>query len=105
MTPPTRLRAQRIEALERANAVRLARARMKVALREGRADVARLVADPPAHFETMKVVELLLAVPRIGPWRVSKMMRGLSISQSKTLGGLSDRQRDGLAALLRPFRR
>lgn len=91
---------QRMAALAIANDVRFARARLKRALRAGRADVVALVADPPSYLHSMKVEKLLAALPGVGRVKVRRIMIVARISEAKTVGGLSVRQRDELVALL-----
>jgi len=50
---------------------------------------------------TAKVYDMLLAVPRLGRVRASKLLAQCRISQSKTIGGLSERQRGELVDLFR----
>ena len=45
--------------------------------------------------------DLLLAVPKYGRVKVNKILAQCRISPSKTLGGLSERQRAELVALMR----
>jgi hypothetical protein len=47
------------------------------------------------------VFDLLLAVPKYGRVKVNKILSQCRISPSKTLGGLSERQRGELVTLLR----
>lgn len=91
---------QREEALRRANAVRRQRAQLKRDLKAGRCAIDELLADPPAFVQTAKVADLLLAVPKYGPVKVNKLLARCRIAPSKTIGGLSARQRNELAALL-----
>jgi hypothetical protein len=106
MTPaPTRSRVQRLDALARANRVRSARKQLKQALRstprpEATVRTARLVRQPPTVTETMKVADLLMACPGMGQVATGSLLRRLHISPSKTLGGLSPRQRDQLGVAL-----
>jgi hypothetical protein len=58
------------------------------------------LADPPAFVHSAKVADLLLAVPKYGPVKAHKLLARCRIAPSKTIGGLSRRQRDELAALL-----
>jgi hypothetical protein len=44
---------------------------------------------------------MLLAVPKYGRVKVNKVLTQCRISPSKTIGGLSERQRDELVKLLR----
>jgi len=64
---------------------------------------AVLVSDDP-FLETMKAWDLLLAVPGLGRVKLDKWFRRNDISPSKTIGGLSPRQRGRLVVLLRSYR-
>ncbi len=57
--------------------------------------------DPPDYVETAKVFDMLLAVPKYGRVKVNKILTQCRISPSKTIGGLSQRQRAELVSLLR----
>lgn len=100
-TAPERSLTQRLDALERANRVRTRRANLKKELKDGHASIEALLLDPPDFIETAKVMEMLLAVPKYGRVKVNSVLRQCRISPSKTIGGLSQRQRDELASLLR----
>jgi hypothetical protein len=97
---PSRSRAQREDALRRATAVRRQRAQLKRDLKAGRCAIEEVLSDPPPFVLTAKVADLLLAVPKHGPVKVNKLLSRCRIAPSKTIGGLSDRQRNELAALL-----
>jgi hypothetical protein len=47
------------------------------------------------------VFDMLLAVPKYGRVKVNKILVLCRISPSKTIGGLSERQRSELVSLLR----
>jgi hypothetical protein len=47
------------------------------------------------------VRNLLLAVPKIGPVKASRLLTQCGIAHSKTLGGLTERQRRELINILR----
>jgi len=85
-----------------ANVVRTQRAQVKRDLKAGRVAIHTLLLDPPAFLETAKVFDVLLAVPTFGRVRVHRLLTQCRISPSKTIGGLSERQRDALVELLRP---
>ena len=93
--------SQPLEALALANRVRFKRARLKSRIRETPILAAACVANPPEWLLSMPVEALLKAVPKFGPVKVRKIMRGCEIAPSKTVGGLSGRQRDRLVADLR----
>src|SRR5579859_7536731 len=98
---PERSLVQRMEALQRANDIRTRRARLKRDLKAGRQPIDRLLLEPPEFLETAKVFDLLLAVPKYGRVKVNKILTQCRISPSKTIGGLSERQRRELVALMR----
>jgi len=93
--------AQRLDALNRANIVRVRRATLKKDLKAGRVVVVDLIAEPPEYIDTMKLFDLVLATPKYGRVKVNKILTQCRISPSKTVGGLSERQRDELVRLIR----
>lgn len=101
---PDRTLPQRMEALRHANEVRGARARLKRDLKAGRQPVHELLLHPPECLGTAKVFDLLLAVPKCGRVKAGKVLKACSISPSKSVGGLSPRQRADLARVLRAWR-
>ncbi len=98
---PERSLVQRMEALQRANEIRTRRAQLKRDLKGGRISIHDLLLDPPEFVETAKVFDMLLAVPKYGRVKVNRILTHCRISPSKTIGGLSDRQRNELASFLR----
>jgi hypothetical protein len=96
---PARSLDQRMEALQRANEIRVRRARLKRDLKDGKAQIEEILRQPPDFVETAKVLDILMAVPKFGRVKASRLLNQCRISQSKTLGGLSDRQRGELIAL------
>jgi hypothetical protein len=100
-TTPERSLVQRMDALQRANEIRTRRAQLKRDLKAGRASIQELLKAPPDWVETAKVFDMMLAVPKYGRVKVNKVLQQCRISPSKTIGGLSERQRGELVALLR----
>src|ERR671932_1624585 len=98
---PERSLQQRMDALQRANAIRTERAQLKRDLKAGRASIHDLLSQPPEYLETAKVFDILLAVPKYGRVKANKVLQTCRISPSKTIGGLSQRQRTELVSLLR----
>lgn len=98
---PERSLNQRMDALARANRVRTERAQLKRDLKAGRLSIHTLLLNPPEYVETAKVFDMLLAVPKYGRVKVNKILAHCRISPSKTIGGLSERQRSELVSLLR----
>lgn len=97
----SRSHMQRMDALARANHIRSQRAQLKRELKAGRISIDQLLLQPPTCIDTAKVFDLLLAVPRYGRVKVNKVLTHCRISPSKTVGGLSERQRGELVAMLR----
>jgi hypothetical protein len=104
MTAPERSLDQRMDALRRANEIRTARAQLKRDLKAGRESIHDLLLEPPEYVETAKVFDLLLAVPKYGRVKVNKILQLARVSPSKTVGGLSQRQRAAVVSMLRRSR-
>lgn len=100
---PSRSYQQRMAALQLANDTRSARATLKREMRARRISLVDLLLAPPAYVETMKVFDLLIAVPKYGRVKVNKVLSGCRISPSKTIGGMSQRQRVELVERLSGF--
>jgi hypothetical protein len=98
---PERSLIQRMDALQRANEIRTRRAQLKRDLKAGRVSIHTLLLDPPEFLATAKVFDMLLAVPKYGRVKANKVLQQCRISPSKTIGGLSERQRNELVSLLR----
>jgi hypothetical protein len=90
-----------MEALHRANEVRVQRAELKRRLKDGTVAIRDILEDPPDYVLTAKVYDMLVAVPKFGRVKASRFLNQCRISQSKTVGGLSDRQRAELVELFR----
>jgi hypothetical protein len=88
-----------MEALKRANDIRVRRAKLKKDLKDGRVRVQQILSSPPDYVETAKVFDILMAVPKFGRVKAARFLNQCRISQSKTVGGLSDRQRAELIGL------
>jgi hypothetical protein len=90
-----------MDALQRANEIRTQRAQLKRDLKAARVSIHTLLLKPPGYLETAKVFDMLLAVPKYGRVKANKVLQQCRISPSKTIGGLSERQRSELVSLLR----
>ena len=90
-----------MDALRRANDIRTARAKLKKDLKGGKASIHALLLDPPDYVMTAKVFDMLLAVPKYGRVKANRILNQCRISPSKTIGGLSERQRNELVSQLR----
>jgi hypothetical protein len=90
-----------MRALEMANDIRSRRAQLKRDLKAGKVKIDILLLDPPGWLGSAKVFDIILAVPKYGRVKVNRILNGCRISPSKTIGGLSERQRAELVAQLR----
>lgn len=90
-----------MKALRRANEVRTRRAQLKRDLKAGKVNIGKLLLDPPQWVESAKAFDMILAVPKYGRVKANKVLGQCRISPSKTIGGLSQRQRAELVQLLR----
>jgi hypothetical protein len=91
---------QHLRALNRANEVRLARAELKRKVAEGRIAVGDVIMESPWEAESMPVADLLMSQRRWGRTRCRKLLAQIPLSETKTIGTLTQRQRMALAALL-----
>jgi hypothetical protein len=91
---------QHLRALERANAVRLARAELKRRVAAGDLSVAEVVLDCPWEAESMTISDLLCSQRRWGQTRCRRFLQAIPLTESKTLGSLTDRQRRAVAELI-----
>ncbi len=98
---PERTEEQRMKALRRANEIRTSRAQLKRDLKAGKAKIETLLLDPPEYVLSAKAFDMILAVPKYGRVKANKILTQCRISPSKTIGGLSERQRNELVHMLR----
>lgn len=91
---------QHMQALARANRVRLARAELKRSIARGELDVAEVIRDCPWETESMSLAELLTSQRRWGRTRARKFLQSLALNENKRLGTLTPRQQALLATAL-----
>jgi hypothetical protein len=91
---------QYMRALQRANAVRLARAELKRQVADGKISAAEAILTCPSEIEGMTVTDILMSQRRWGRTRCRSVLIAVPLSESKTVGSMTDRQRQVLAALL-----
>jgi hypothetical protein len=91
---------QYMRALERANEVRLARADLKRRVADGEQSAADVILSAPWEVESMAVADLLMSQRRWGHTRCRKFLAGIPMSETKTIGSMTERQRRTLSAML-----
>ena len=100
--PPPLTAEQRKAALEKAAAVRRARAELKERLKLGSLTLADLLeqAEDDDVIGKMKVSAVLESLPGVGKVKARRTMEEIGIAPTRRVRGLGDQQR---AALLRSF--
>lgn len=96
--PPKTSDEHRREASRKAVAARRIRAAAKESVASGEMALADLVFSPSPVIGRMHVTEALMSAPGIGESTCSKALEECGISPRKRLAGLSEGQRDRLAA-------
>jgi hypothetical protein len=91
---------QYMRALERANQVRLARASLKRRVALGELEVGEVILGCPWEAESMAVADLLMSQRRWGQTRCRKFLSQIPMSEKKTIGSMTERQRRTLAMML-----
>jgi hypothetical protein len=92
---------QHMQALAQANRVRLARAELKRRVADGELSVADVLLDVPWQAESMTIADLLMSQHRWGRTRCRRFLNGIQMSETKTIGSMTERQRRVLAARLK----
>lgn len=88
---------QHMQALRRANEVRLARAELKRNVAEGVLTVDEVILARPWEAASMTIAELLMSQPRWGATRCAKFLARIGLTETKTVGSMTERQRQQLA--------
>src|SRR5919204_5809960 len=91
---------QHLRALEYANRVRLARARLKRKVAAGELSAGDVILTCPWQAHSMSVSDLLMSQKRWGRTRCRRLLVSLGVPENKQIGTLTERQRLALAAVL-----
>jgi len=90
----------RLQALERANEIRRARARLKRRIGAGQLTAAQVILECPPEAQRWPVAGLLACQQHWGKTTCNKFLARNQISETKRIGELTERQRRVLAAEL-----
>lgn len=90
--PPRLTREERAANLMKAKAARIERAEMKKLISTGKISIFDAINDARDSIQRMKVLELLEAVPGVGPARAELIMEKRKISLSRRIRGLGPLQ-------------
>ena len=91
---------QHMRALERANRVRLARAELKRQVADGTRSVSDVVLSCPWEADSMTISDLLMSQHRWGRTRCRRFLASIPMSENKSIGSMTERQRATLVARL-----
>ncbi|QJC21758.1 integration host factor, actinobacterial type [Arcanobacterium buesumense] len=102
MVIPHLTNEQRRAALAKAGLARQRRAEIKQAIKEGSCQLIDVfsAAGEDEAIARMKILDLLLAFPKIGEVKAQSIMEEIGIAASRRIGGLGYRQRASLIELL-----
>src|SRR4051812_20927888 len=87
---------QHMQALRRANQVRLARAELKRRIGAGEISAGEVILSCPWEAVSMTVADVLMSQRRWGHTRCRKFLATLPLTETKTVGALTERQRRAL---------
>lgn len=90
----------RLDALNRASDHRMQRAQLKRELIRGRVSLRSILLEPPECIQSARVFDMLLAIPRCGRVKATKILWQCSISTNATVAELSPGQHERLINLL-----
>lgn len=91
---------QHLRALEHANRVRLARARLKREIGAGEREASEVITTCPWEVQSMSISDVLMSQKRWGRARCRRLLLSIGVPENKPVGTLTDRQRLALAGML-----
>ncbi len=91
---------QHMQALQRANKVRLARAELKRRIAAGEISASEVILTCPWEADSMSVADVLMSQRRWGHTRCRNFLAGVPMSETKTVGSMTQRQRHALSDML-----
>lgn len=97
--------AQALAALELGNEIRFHRARVRAEVKtwvrdQGRGQLAAIIRTNDPRWQTCKLSRLLTMPARTGPVGAERWAKQADLRVNRTLGSLTDRQRELLAAIV-----
>jgi len=92
---------QHLRALEHANRVRLARARLKRRIGAAELAAAEVILSCPWEAHSMSISDVVMSQKSWGRARCRRLLLSIGVPENKQVGTLTDRQREALARVLR----
>ena len=91
---------QRLQALARANRIRQVRADLKRRIADGHTSAAEVILRHQSEVESMPLAQVLTSQRHWGNARCRRFLTPMRLSESKTIGSMTERQRLAVAARL-----
>ena len=91
---------QRLDALARANRVRIARAELKREIASGDVSATEAILFHRWETEAMAVGDVLTSQRQWGDRRCRRLLTAMQLQEGKTIGSMTERQRVDMAARL-----
>jgi hypothetical protein len=88
---------QRLQALARANRIRQVRADLKRRIADGHVSAAEVILRHQWEVESMVLAELLTSQRQWGDTRCRRFLTPMRLSEGKTIGSMTERQRLAVA--------
>lgn len=88
-TDPVQVRS----AIRKANDVRTSRARLKRDLARGRANLAKVLLEPPPFLLRADIFTLLKCAPGVGEGRARRILRTVQVSENLPVEKVTERKR------------
>jgi hypothetical protein len=95
---PTLTADEKRKALEKAQAMRKARADLREQLKKGEVTLEEVLNRDDPVVARMKVSYLLRSLPRVGKVKAERIMQEIGINESRRVQGLGTRQKQALLA-------
>jgi len=86
---------KKLASLDKARNIRAKRSRMKKMLKSGEIDLSGILDNYEkycSYIGNMKLIDILVSLPKIGIVKAKKILSELNISERKKINGLSSRQ-------------
>jgi hypothetical protein len=92
--------SQPLQALQRANHIRIARSDLKARIADGQLSAAEVILASPSELASMPIAQLLASQHGWGEVRTRAFLNRVPLPPGKLIGSLTNRQRHAVASLL-----
>ena len=92
--------SQPLQALQRANRIRIARSELKTRIAAGELSAAEMILSCPPELRSLSLADLLATQRGWGEVRSRALLAQVALREDKSIGSLTDRQRRTLVSQL-----